>query len=134
MDIEAIERFAVEQFPQMMAFGAAIESVGNRAATLHLDVAERHLRPGDTVSGPTLMTLVDVAFYVAIMGELGAVGAVTTHLGIHFLNRASTGRLVAEASLLKVGRRSAVGTVEITSANAAGPIAHATVSYALPST
>jgi len=134
MDIDGIKRFLAESFPQAVAFGATVERVGNRAATVHLDVSEQHLRPGNTVSGPTLMTLVDLTTYAALMGELGAVGAVTTHLGIHFLHRASTGRLVAEGELVKVGRRSAVAEVRVTSASSEGPIAHATVSYALPST
>jgi uncharacterized protein (TIGR00369 family) len=135
MDVEAINRFMAEQFPSAADFGARLDSVGGRAATVHLDVDERHLRPGETVSGPTLMTLADMTTYFALMGELGTsvTGAVTTHLGIHFFHRASLGRLVAEAELVKLGRRSAVAEVRINSANAQGPIAHATVSYALPS-
>src|SRR5258708_39370556 len=65
-----------------------IESVGGKSARARFKVAKKHLRPGDTVSGPTLMALADVAMYAALLGEIGlAPRAVTTSLTINFLHR-----------------------------------------------
>lgn len=83
-----------------------IESVGDSKATLSLDVGTDELRPGGTVSGPVLMSIADIAIYIAILGEIGIVPlAVTTSLTINFLRRPSADRsIVAECSLIKVGR------------------------------
>src|ERR687884_137197 len=72
--------------------------------------ANRSLRPGGTVSGPVLMTLADVAIYVAILASIGWVPlAVTTNLNINFLRKPAPGDLMAECRLLKLGKRLAVG-------------------------
>lgn len=135
MDKLAIEQFFAEQFPQAIDLGTHIDAVGGGTAMIHLEVDDRHLRPGGTVSGPTLMTLADTATFIAILAELGPVGlAVTTSLDIHFLRKPTLGRVVARAQLVKVGRRLAVASVTLTSASVAeGPVAIATVTYSLPS-
>ena len=42
-------------------------------------------RPGQTISGPTMMGLADAAVYVALIAEEGVTEAVTSHLSINFL-------------------------------------------------
>ena len=73
------------------------------------------LRPGGTVSGPTLMALADCAMYVVLLSAIGPVGlAVTTNLNINFLRKGSPGQdMFAEARLLKLGKRLAVGEVTL---------------------
>ena len=47
------------------------------------------LRPGGTMSGPTMMALADFAMYVAVLPAIGWVPlAVTTNLTINFLKQA----------------------------------------------
>lgn len=133
MTAQQIEQFMDQQFPQARGLGCTIESVGEGKACLRLAAEHRHLRPGDTVSGPTLMTLADTAMFFAILGELGPVAlAVTTNLNINFLRRVGTGDLLAEAELLKLGKRLAVGAVHIKRADDNALVAHATLTYSLP--
>lgn len=128
-----IERIVDESFPQARQLGWVIESVGGRAARLRLPIREDHLRPGPSVSGPTMMTLADTAMYFALLGEIGeTLLAVTTNLNIHFLRGCPGGEIVADAKLLKVGRRLIVGEVSIREASSEDLLAHVTCTYSVP--
>ncbi len=110
-----------------------IETIGGKAARARFRVGKKHLRPGDTVSGPTLMALADVAMYAALLGEIGLVPlAVTTSLNINFLRKPAQQDVIGEAKLLKVGRRLAVGEVTLFSDGDAEPVAHVTCTYSIP--
>ncbi|MEO8441052.1 MAG: PaaI family thioesterase [Betaproteobacteria bacterium] len=110
-----------------------IESVGATSARARFKVAKKHLRPGDTVSGPTLMALADVAMYAALLGEIGLVPlAVTTSLNINFLRKPPQKDVYGDAKLLKVGKRLAVGEVTLYSEGETEPIAHVTCTYSIP--
>lgn len=135
MTVEAITGFLDREFPQLLAGGRAyvVDSVGPGRAAMRIAADERHLRPGGTVSGPTLMTLADLAAYVAILAHIGPVAlAVTTNLTINFLRRPPPGELVAEARLLKLGRRLAVVDVAIAPAAGGDVVAHAVTTYSIP--
>ena len=112
-----------------------IESVGGSKATLSLDVGTDELRPGGTVSGPVLMSIADVALYVAILGKIGIVPlTVTTSLTINFLRKPSAeARIIAECSLLKVGRTLIVGEVSLYSEGSSDLVAHVVGTYSIPS-
>ncbi|MGY4877791.1 PaaI family thioesterase [Vreelandella aquamarina] len=132
MTAEQIEHFLDEVFPQRMG---RIDRVGEMTATLRLAIGNEHLRPGPRVSGPTMMGFADVALYVAILAQIGPEPmAVTSDLNCHFL-RAASGEhdIIAHARLIKLGRRLAVGEVQIFSvSDERKPVAHITASYALP--
>jgi uncharacterized protein (TIGR00369 family) len=96
------------------------------------------LRPGGTVSGPTLMKLVDAAAYIMVLGRLGrAALAVTSSLQIDFLRRPTVGELIADVDLVKMGRSLAVMNVRLYSVEAgaepdtAKPVASSSVTYSL---
>jgi uncharacterized protein (TIGR00369 family) len=112
----------------------AIESAGERAAVVRLRFdPDHHVRPGNTVSGPTLMTLADTAVWVALLAEIGpSMHSVTVSLSIDFLRRPAPGDVRAEVRLLKVGRRLAVGDVLMYAAGGDEPVARASVTYAIP--
>jgi len=94
-----------------------------------------HLRPGGTISGPTLMTLADTVAYVAVVSQIGPEFlTVTSHLAIDFLRKPPAEGLRATGELLKLGRRQAVVAVRIHSLAADDLAAYATVTYALPTT
>ncbi len=133
MDRAAMEAFLLEHFPQGQAYGH-VEEVGFRTARMRLPVDEQHLRPGGTVSGPVMMGLADVAVYVAVLGQIGPVPlAVTTSLNINFLHKPASGRdIIAEAKLLKLGKRLAVGEVGLFSEGNPEPVAHVTCTYSIP--
>ncbi len=111
----------------------SIEALGGKSARARFRVDKKHLRPGDTVSGPTLMALADVAMYAALLGEIGLVPlAVTTSLNINFLRRPAQRDVIGEAKLLKVGKRLAVGEVTLFSDGDPEPVAHVTCTYSIP--
>lgn len=134
---EAVSRLIDETFPEIHAAGRQmiIESVAERRARVRLGIDPRNLRPGGTVSGPAIFTLADFSIYVALIATLGpsAIAAVTSNLSINFLLRPRPVDVVAEASLIRVGRRLAYAEVSLYSADSTDIIAHATGSYALPS-
>jgi len=94
---------------------------------------ETSLRPGGTVSGPTMMELADFAMYVAVFSAIGPQPlAVTTNLNINFLRKPTHADLLADARLMKVGKRLAVGEVTIFSEGTDEPVAHVTATYSIP--
>jgi uncharacterized protein (TIGR00369 family) len=133
MDGEALTAFLRRDFTQV-ADDFTILSVTEDLLEVRLDVAEQHLRPGGTVSGPTMFALADVALYLAILSRLGPVAlAVTTNCSIDFMRKPVAGRnLIARARLLKLGRVLAVGDVLIFSEGDTAPVARAGLTYSIP--
>ncbi len=128
---DEIAAFLKKDFPQTKC---QIKEVGDRTALVIHPVGQDELRPGGTVSGPTMMALADVAVYVAILGEIGIVPlTVTTSLNINFLRRPKPSpEIRAQSRLLKLGRSLVVGEVFIYSGDDPDPIAHATATYSIP--
>ncbi len=130
-----LERFLDREFPQFFSSGdITIESADGSSCLLRQRYSDRMLRPGGTVSGPTLMALADSAMYVVLLSAIGPVGlAVTTNLNINFLRKGQAGQdVLAAARLLKLGKRLAVGEVNLLSGTAPDPIAHVTATYSIP--
>jgi uncharacterized protein (TIGR00369 family) len=91
------------------------------------------IRPGGTISGPTMMALADFTMYVGLLGSIGPVAlAVTTNLNINFLRKPGARDLIAECRLLKLGQRLAVGEVTVRSDGQDEPVAHVTSTYSIP--
>ncbi len=135
MTVAEVEAFLDEAFPQIHIGGRVyhIEAVGPMTARMRCDYHERLLRPGGTISGPTMMALADLALYVAILAQIGPVGlAVTTNLAFNFLRKPGQAALIAECRLLKLGKRLAVGEVAITSQGSPEIVCHATGTYSIP--
>jgi Uncharacterized protein, possibly involved in aromatic compounds catabolism len=103
---QAIIDFLQREFAPSLK-NCTIQQVGQQTATLIWHVTEQDLRPGNTISGPTMMTLADFALYVAILGEIGIVGlAVTTNMNINFLRKPEANQdLIGECRLLKSGQK-----------------------------
>jgi uncharacterized protein (TIGR00369 family) len=133
LDTAQVDALITRVFPESRKLGWEILSVGEGKATVHLPLEERHMRPGPTVSGPTLMSLADLAMYCAVLAAIGPKPlAVTTNLNINFMRGCHSGTLVADATLLKLGKRLAVGEVAIHPEGSAEAVAHATLTYSLP--
>jgi uncharacterized protein (TIGR00369 family) len=133
MDRGALAAFLESDFGQV-AGEFTVERAEEAGVTLRLRVAERHLRPGGTVSGPAMFGLADVAMYLAILSRIGPVAlAVTTNCSIDFMRKPAAGRdVLAEARLLKLGRVLAVGDVLLFSEGVAEPVARAGMTYSIP--
>lgn len=120
-------------FPQALheASGLTVEACWHGGALLRQDIDQSHLRPGGTVSGPTIMALADVAMYAAVLSAIGRVPlAVTVNFSINFLRKPGRDALHAEAAVLKLGKRLAVGEIVVMSADIM--VAHATSTYSIP--
>ncbi|MDR0809473.1 MAG: PaaI family thioesterase [Gemmobacter sp.] len=132
MTRDDLQAFLGREFPQV-AEDFLVEATGEEV-TLRLRVAERHLRPGGTVSGPSMFALADVTFYLALLSRIGEVAlAVTTNCSIDFMRKPVAGRdLIARARILKLGRVLAVGDVLITSESETAPVARASLTYSIP--
>lgn len=124
--------FLEREFPQSRC---RVEEVSSGSATVVHEVGTAHLRPGNTVSGPLLMTVADVALYVAILGTIGIVPlTVTTSLTINFLRKPAPDKpITGICKLIKVGKTLAVGEVSLYSDRNAAMVAHAVGTYSIPS-
>lgn len=135
MTAPEISAYLDQVFPQLNHGGRTyfVEDVGPMTARMRCDYHERHLRPGGTISGPTMMALADVALYVAILAQIGPVAlAVTTSLSYNFLRKPGPVALIGEAKLLKLGKRLAVGEVALYSQGESEMVCHATGTYSIP--
>jgi uncharacterized protein (TIGR00369 family) len=123
--------FLAREFPQN---NCVVEEVSDRSATVSLPIGPAQLRPGDTVSGPVLMAVADVALYVAILATIGLVPlAVTTSLTINFIRKPSSRNpIVGVCRLMKVGRILVVGEVALYSDRNEEMVAHAVGTYSIP--
>ncbi len=130
---EKVIEFLVKEFPQNKCI---VEEIGKKTATIRHKIGIDELRPGGTVSGPVLMTVADVALYVAILGEIGIVPlAVTTSLSINFLRKPSPDDdIIGVCKIIKLGRSLAVGEVSLYSEGNEEPVAHAVGTYSIPPT
>ncbi|WP_449043193.1 PaaI family thioesterase [Paracoccus versutus] len=133
MGREALNEFLDRAFPQI-AGQVRVESLDEAGLTARLKVDDRHLRPGGTVSGPSMFALADVAIYLAILARIGEVAlAVTTNASIDFMRKPEAGRdLLADCRILKLGRMLAVGEVLIRSDGTGEPVARCSMTYAIP--
>src|ERR1700681_1273096 len=116
LTVGELENFLRTEFPQVFnpASGVSIEKVWHGGALVRQAYRHDFIRPGGTISGPTMMALADLAMYVAVLASIGPVPlAVTTNLNINFLRKPSQRDLTAEARLLKLGKRLATGEVAI---------------------
>jgi len=127
--------FLRTELPQMFnSNDLTIEHADGQTCRVRQRFRESMLRPGGTVSGPTLMALADFAMYVVLLSAIGPVGlAVTTNLNINFLRKGQSGQdVLAAAKLLNLGKRLAVGEVNLLSGTQTDPIAHVTATYSIP--
>tara|TARA_B100000809_G_scaffold216152_1_gene221674 strand:+ start:160 stop:579 length:420 start_codon:yes stop_codon:yes gene_type:complete len=131
--IQEIELLTLESLPFAVDYGFRVDSLGSGTSTVRAPYKESFLRPGGTISGPVIMGLADYALFVAILTKIGLVElAVTTNLNINFLRRPEPGDLLAVANVIKIGKRLAVGQVEVYVDGEESMIAHATSTYSIP--
>lgn len=122
-----------QEFPQV-AGDFSIDALEEGRVTVRLNVQEKHLRPGGTVSGPSIFGLADVSVWIATMSMIGPqTMAVTTNASLDFMRKPAAGQdLLAECRLLKLGRVLAVGDVLIFSEGMPDPVARASMTYSIP--
>lgn len=135
LNAKEIELKIKEWVPMAEDIGLIVEEVKHAYARIRIPFHKKHIRPGGTISGPVMMTAADTAMYVAILGSLGEIAmAVTSNLNINFLKRPEQLDLIAEASIIKLGKRIAFCEVGLRCEGSDELVAHVTGSYSLPPT
>jgi uncharacterized protein (TIGR00369 family) len=135
LTVDELDAFLRAEFPQVFNAhsGVSIEDAWHGGARVRQVWRDALIRPGGTISGATMMALADFAMYVAVLAAIGPVGlAVTTSFNINFLRKPGRADLLAEAKLMKLGKRLAVGEVALTSAGSDDIVAHVTATYSIP--
>jgi len=136
MSVAELEKFLREEFPQAFSDGdITIESADGETCLLRRRYDDRMLRPahgvGRDADGDGRCR--DVCGAALAIGPVGL--AVTTNLNINFLRKGQPGQdVLAAAKLLKLGKRLAVGEVNLLSGSSPDPIAHVTATYSIPNT
>jgi uncharacterized protein (TIGR00369 family) len=135
MQLVEIRAFLERDFPQV--FGPktpfSVEETGSGKAVLKLNPDDSHLRPGGTVSGPTLFALADLTAFTVIIAHIGPVAlAVTSSMNINFLRKPSPSPILGEGRILRLGKRNAVCEVWMRQASDGAMVAHATGTFAIP--
>lgn len=133
MDAAALNAFLDQAFEQV-ADDFVVEDVAADRLTVRLEVSDKHLRPGGTVSGPTMFALADVGAYLMTLARIGPQAlAVTTNCAIDFMRKpAARTDLLGEVRLLKLGKQLSVCDVLIYSDGQEPPVARASLTYAIP--
>ena len=132
MSAQEVSAFVSEVFPQSDQYGLIVSDLKPGKISIDMPIGEHHLRPGGTVSGPSMFALADCAAYLLTLSHIGRVAlAVTTNLNINFLSKPESD-LVAEGNLLKLGKRLSVCDVSIYQKTDQRLVAHATATYSIP--
>lgn len=130
---EELGSFVEEVFSQAAVYNWSIDDLIPGEIFVSMKTGERDIRPGGTISGPTMFALADIAAYLLVLGHVGKVAlAVTTNLNINFLNKPEPGDIKARAKFLKLGKRLAVCEIWITSNSSETVVAQATATYSIP--
>lgn len=130
---EELTDYLAQVFPQIRD-DFAIDELTEDTITMRLLTGERHLRPGGTVSGPSMFALADVSVYAMVLARVGKKAlAVTTNCSMDFMRKPESGRdVIAHCRLLKLGRVLAVGDVLMASEGSDKPVARASLTYSIP--
>ena len=127
-----LELFMKKEFSQVSK-NFKILDLDLGSISMKMNVLNEHLRPGDTISGPTMFLLADISFYLATLSLIGPKSlTVTTNCSINFLRKPNKHDLTSKARVLKIGKTLSVGDVLIYSVDKTNPVAHASLTYSIP--
>lgn len=133
LSAEQVQQIIRDGLPAAEQQGIEVREGDGGRTLLRMPFRPEMIRPGGTISGPTIMAAADAAMYAAILSRLGRVEmAVTQNININFLARPQPAALLAEAEIIRLGRRSAVMEVRVFSEEDNALVAHVTGIYALP--
>ncbi|MFH5926803.1 PaaI family thioesterase [Roseomonas xinghualingensis] len=116
--------------PLAAALGIEVLRAAPDTALLRLPPSALSLRPGETASGPALMTLADVAIWVPLLVATGGADDTrTAQLQISFLRPAGNDGVLAEVRIVRQGRSSLYAEVWMRAEGQEKPCAHATSTW-----
>ena len=125
-----LQDYLHEIYPQTKSrFSISKLTEGELEMTMH--ISDQDLRPGHTISGPSIFTLVDCAFYALTLSLIGREAlAVTTNVNINFVKKPSQQDLLCRTRMLKFGKQLCVGDAFVFSGSIL--VAQASLTYAIP--
>ncbi len=127
-----LEIFMEKEFPQLSK-SFKILNLDLGSISIEMNIRNEHLRPGNTISGPTMFLLADISFYLVTLSLIGPKSlTVTTNCSINFLRKPKNHNLTSKARILKIGKTLSVGDVLIYSIDETKPVAHASLTYSIP--
>lgn len=135
MDADAVNIFLKQVYPQLNDDFAdyMATDVFPGGCIVRLNATDRHLRPGNTVSGPSLFTLADIGGYVCVLTHAGPEAlSVTTNLNINFMRKAEPGPIDGHCRILKLGKSLMVFEIDMMAGPDGLTVAHATGTYSIP--
>jgi len=133
MSKDELQAFLTAEFPQVNG-KYMIQDLAPLQITVRMNITDANLRPGGTISGPSMFGLADISMYLAILAMIGPQAlAVTTNCSIDFMRKPAAGvDMIGKAKVLKLGRVLAVGDVLLFSEGQAAPVARAGMTYSIP--
>jgi uncharacterized protein (TIGR00369 family) len=131
VNIESFNAILANEVPSAANAGMYLQDIESGKAKMVLPYSDTTLRPGGSIAGPFMMMLADICMYAVVLSLLGEIKlAVTTSLNINFVRKPANTDLVAQGSIIKLGKRLAVLEVSIYSND--DIVAHATGTYSIP--
>lgn len=132
MDLDTMLAVIRRGVPLAEEWGVELLEAADGRALLRLPASARLLRPGDTVSGPALMGLADVAMWAALLSLTeGRDNSVTSTMTVNFLRPAGSGPVLAESRIVKRGKRMLFGEILIRAADSDEVAVHVTTTWAV---
>ena len=131
--ISELSSYLDEVFPQVVNRYRIVDLQQGYARVIQ-NVTPENLRPGGTVSGPTIFSLVDIGMYILLLAHIGKEPlAVTTNCSIDFLKKPTMDEeLFADCNLLKLGKTLVVGEVLVKSSEKEALLARSSITYYRP--
>ena len=110
------DKFETNHFPRSL--GIELDSVEPGRARLGLEVKQQHLQIAGIMHGGAIATLIDTAVAFAIVGasEPGA-RFTTIEMKVNYLSAIREGRIIADAKLIRDGRRIVVADCDVFDSN-----------------
>ena len=131
--ISELSSYLDEGFPQVVNRYRIVDLQQGYARVIQ-NMTQENLRPGGTVSGPTIFSLVDIGMYILLLAHIGKEPlAVTTNCSIDFLKKPRMDEeLFADCNLLKLGKTLVVGEVLVKSSEKEALLARSSITYYRP--
>ena len=131
--ISELSSYLDEVFPQVVIRYRIVDLKQGYARVIQ-NITQENLRPGGTVSGPTIFSLVDIGMYILLLAHIGKEPlAVTTNCSIDFLKKPTMDEeLFADCNLLKLGKTLVVGEVLVKSSEKEALLARSSITYYRP--
>ena len=118
--------------PWVKDLDICVEAVHSKGATLRMKYSDRLCREGGIICGQALMALADTAMVIAVSSASNGYRPMTTvDMTTHMMKPMSNTDVIAETTILRLGRSMAFGHAQLHPDNNPNPAVTCTLAYAL---